>query len=324
MSNEWYDVEFWQWVDSDISQWGFIEIPAESETRILNHIWTDNDYAYIATISGLTVVDIDTELKVSVANDPNGYSSVWSNNSYVFIGSSAGVKILAKSDIGCSDVSSYIYDYSVYPSITSNNVKHIHGNYNILMYCTDSGVDIERMDSRYITHTVTSGIQKCFVTGGSCYYTIYNGSESSVNRVDNNKSDWDIPDIKYDVGYDFIDNSVYVKDFFVTYNTSIEPDSNTLFIVTDTKVVVYDEGSFQYEDITYLLKNNNYKYASIYTDGNTSINKGKAYIATTGSGAAFYVIDMENKVLCDYYDINSVRSEEDILDSEDIACINVN
>jgi len=257
MSNQWYDIDSWQWTDDDTRQWGFGEI---ADYVGLYQIWTDDQYVYAATTSGLDVIDIETEQRISFATNSDGYTTVWSDDDNVFIGSSsAGIKILSKLDIGPTEIVTALSDYTIEPDITSDEIKYIHGNVNKLICCTVEGIDIIRRDSHYITHTTITGAQKCFVTTDYDYYYYTVSGTSSVSgvadpwyiyRLNGNTGDWNNADIIYTTGSGFLNNATCLTDFYVTEHTSVSGADNTLFIATDAGVYVYDEGSAQYDIYT--------------------------------------------------------------------------
>jgi hypothetical protein len=253
MSNEWYDIDSWQWVDSEDAQWAFTLF---SGYKGLYQIWTDNKYVYAATTSGLDIIEIETELRCSFVSNSSGYSSVWSDNNEIFVGSMTnGITYFNQYSIGPLDMVSFLVPYAKTPFITSNEIKYIHGNLSKLICCTSKGVDIIRRDSNYITHTTISGATKCFVTTNyNYYYYTISGSEYwSLNRLNGNTGDWLVPDIIYTTGSGFLQSSNSINDFYVTEHTSLNGMNNTLFIATDLGAYVYDEGTTDYEFFTISL-----------------------------------------------------------------------
>lgn len=248
MSNEWYDID-WQWVESPNSQWGFTTEPPIPGYEGLYQIWTDAQYVYAATSSGLDIIDIETEQRTSFATNPNGYTTVWASDDQVFLGTnSAGIKVLNKDDIGPAELAVYIHDYENEPFLSSNNVKYIHGNKNKLICCTVAGVDIIRRNSHWVTNTSISGAQKCFVTPDyDYYYFTTSGTESwSLHRLNGNSGSWVNSDIIYTTGSGFLSEATCLVDFYVTEHTAISGANNTIFVATDAGVYVYDEGSQDY------------------------------------------------------------------------------
>lgn len=253
MSNQWYDIDSWQWVDNDDSQWGFSTASSGVVYEGLNHIWTDNLYVYAATTDGLDVIDIDTELRQSFATNLGGYTTVWSDSDFVFVGSSAGIQYFRQSDVGPAEIISALTDYASVPDLTSDEVRYLHGNENKLICCTERGVDVIRRNSGYRTYTNVFGAQKCFITPNHdyIYYTISGIATSGtapwyIHRLNNNTSNWSSPDLIYATGSGFLENATRLNDFYVTEHTSTSGLNNTLFIATDNGIYVYDEGSGNY------------------------------------------------------------------------------
>lgn len=291
MPNQWYDIDTWQWTDDDSRQWGFtIEVPGTEEAHSLRQIWTDENYVYAATISGLDIIDIGTEVRQSFANDSSGFMSVWSSADRVFMASpDKGIRSLKKEKIGPADVTAYLHDYARYPDITSDNVKYLHGNTNKMICCTDKGVDILRLNTGYVTHTSVSGAYKCFATPEHDYFyytvsgtsysgtavsgttysgttysgttysgttysgTTYSGTPylyHSINRLNGNTGDWDSPDVVYTTLSGFMSMATCLTDFYVTEHTATSGINNTLFAATDIGVFVYDEETTDYKLFT--------------------------------------------------------------------------
>ena len=242
MSNQWYDIDTWQWVDTPTSEWGF-------GIETLNQIWTDETYVYAATSVGLKIVDIETENVVS--NEYSyAYTTVWANNDTIFLGTSeSGIKSLDKSFIVPGEIYTGLIDYVSEPDITNNDVKYLHGNYHKLMCCTISGVDIIGLDTHYITHTtITGGAKKCFAAeNDKFYYTISGTDNWYLHRLDSNTGDWIIPDHTYTTGVTSLSSASGINDIYVTAGTSLAgSEYNTLFVASDYGVHIIDEGTGEY------------------------------------------------------------------------------
>jgi len=222
-------------------------------------IWTDSDYVYAVTLSGLEVYDLTSQLLGATAHNVDGYSGVWSRDDFIYIGTfNAGIKKIYKSSITMNpaaptNINSYVVNYFTYPDITSNSVNYIHGNYNKLIVCTVSGVDIIRTDSSYITHHYTTPDEeplRCFSTEtDDFYYTIVSGVGSVyyLHRLNGNKSDWSESNYNYMSGFDILNSVESISDMYVTDGTSISgSDYNTVFLTTNSGVYVIDEGSGDY------------------------------------------------------------------------------
>jgi hypothetical protein len=72
-----------------------------------------------------------------------------------------------------------------------------------------------------------------------------------------------------------------------------------------------------------ILSGTSSDYNSIWADANANINTGKFYVATTGSGAALSVVDLQLKTLADSYTLYNMGINKEFLNSEDIVDINV-
>lgn len=254
MANEWFDSEQ-QWIDNPEYEWVF-DAGGEEVVAELHHIWTDEDYVYAATTSGLFIIDGNSEEQIAYIIPPAGstdYTTVFSDGVYVYIGSSvAGVKRLERNVIdNGGNLYTSLSDYVNTPDITSNKIKYIHGNDNNLILCTEEGVDIIFKSSIYVTNTTVSGARKCFALNNSYYYTVSGTNNWTLNRVDGIPSNNFVPDQTYTTGgIGFLANATRIKDFYVTENTSTEGNYNTIFAALDTSVSVYDEGSGKYIEFT--------------------------------------------------------------------------
>lgn len=246
MSNQWYDIDTWQWTDIPSNEWGFGDV---GEDGHLYQICTDENYVYAATSSGLNIIDIETESVIS--NEQSyAYTTVWANEDTIFLGTSEnGIKSLDKSFIVQGEIYTGLTDYVSEPDITNNDVKYLHGNYHKLMCCTISGVDIIGLDTHYITHTtITGGAEKCFAAeNDKFYYTVLGINNQYIHRLDSNTRDWVTPDYTYTTGNDCLTNVSGINDIYVTAGTSLDgSEYNTLFVVTDYGVHIIDEGTGVY------------------------------------------------------------------------------
>lgn len=246
MSNQWYDIDTWQWVDTPTSEWGF-------GIEAINQIWTDETYVYAATSRGLNIIGIETENVV--ANEySHAYTTVWANNDTIFLGTSEeGIKSLDKSFIDTGEIYTGLVAYVSEPDINNNNIKYLHGNYNKLMCCTSSGVDIISLVTHYITYTtITGGAEKCFAAeNDKFYYTVSGINNQYIHRLDSNTGDWITPDHTYITGSGFLPSASCINDIYVTAGTSLSgSEYNTLFVSTDYGVHIIDEGTGIYNVYT--------------------------------------------------------------------------
>lgn len=223
----------------------------------------------------MDIVDIVTEYSKTFISKTTGYTTVWSDSEKVFIGThDSGIKFFLQSDVIYPNVIPTIYDFVEFPDLTDNDIRYIHGNSNKLICCTVDGVDVIRRDTGYRTYTEVSGAMKCFITPKYDYlFYVVSGTNSwTINRLNNNTSNWTTPDIVYTTGEGFLSEDSIIYDIFVTEHTSIisEGLDNTLFIATDKAVVVYDCGTM--ESIRFVTK-------SSESDSNDfDTNKRKALI----------------------------------------------
>ena len=239
MSNQWYDIDTWQWVDTPTPEWGF-------GVETLNQICTDETYVYAATSAGLKIIDIETENVV--ANEYSyAYTTVWANDDTVFLGTSeSGIKSLNKSFIAQGEIYTGLMDYVSEPDISNNNIRYLHGNSHKLMCCTSSGVDIIGLVTHYITHTtIIGGAKKCFAAeNDKFYYTVSGINNQYIHRLDSNIGNWITPDYTYTTGSGFLPSASCINDIYVTAGTSLSgSEYNTLFVSTDYGVHIIDEGT---------------------------------------------------------------------------------
>jgi hypothetical protein len=219
----------------------------------VNQIWTDDTYVYTATTETLAIYEIESELQYAYIN--GDVSTVWANDYRVFFGTaSSGIKYLYKTCISGSVVAPYdlvdcMYDYTPPYGITSNNIRYIHGSGDLIMWCTDSGIDVYKLEPNgYRSYTTTSGAQKCFMTSaGKFYYTI-SGTEWSLNRVNSSLSNWTDPSYSYVTGGAILASGISINDMFVTENTSRYNTDNVIFTATSSGVYVIDEETLNYDN----------------------------------------------------------------------------
>lgn len=302
----------------------------------LRQIWTDASYVYAATSSGLDIIDIETEQRQSFVTSVNGYNTVWSSDTQVFVGTiTGGIKVINKSDVGPPEMSSYTHDYESEPFLSNNNVLYIHGNETKLICCTAKGVDVLRRDSRFVSHTTISGAQKCFVTPNHhYYYTVSGTNEWYLHRLNDNSGNWLTSDVTYVTGSGFLTEATCLNDLYITEHTSISGVNNTLFVATDYGVHVYDEDSGDYSVFTTvsavvsperleILAGSSNNFTSVWADPEANVKLAKLYVGSTGTGAAFSVVDLEHTLLIDSYTIDKEGSNDEKLEREDIVDINV-
>jgi len=221
---------------------------------ILNQIWSDDNYVYAVCDSGLDIISMSAEQKIAYIEYELGFNTVWANDNRIYLGTtSSGVKYINKTCISGTvespvNLITWLADYTSPFGMSSQNVRYIHGNNDFIMWCTNLGVDVYKMEPYgYRSTTTTSGAQKCFMTStGKFYYTSVSGNEWCLNRIDKPLWDWTIPDYIYNTGGDVLSNSLEINDIFITENTASNTIDNTVFIATTSGVYVVDEGSLDY------------------------------------------------------------------------------
>ena len=73
-----------------------------------------------------------------------------------------------------------------------------------------------------------------------------------------------------------------------------------------------------------ILSGTNKNFTGIWADPTANLDTAKIYVGTAGTDASFFVIDLENKVVCDSYTLTKVGGFGESLDQENIVDINVN
>jgi len=327
--SQWQDNNLYQWVDTEGPQWQ----PYSDVTDQLNQIWSDAEYVYAVTTSGLAVTEIESESLYAYAGFSGGYTTVWANNTQLFLGTeNAGVRTINKSNITGSivsptDISSNINNYLDDNYLTSNNITYIHGYDDRFVCCTASGIDVVKLNPfGYVNSTTEDIAYKCFMTSGqSFYYTTTSGSDYIINRVDRYKSDWTAADVMYKTGTSWLPEYAEVKDIFVTTNTSSVSGYNTIFAATTSGVCIYDEGSTT--TIIYttnsMLAGSSDDITSVWADSDASLNNGKLYAASVGYGAAFSIIDMTTQSLFDHYTLYFAGRAGETLNADDVEDLNI-
>jgi len=262
----------------------------------INQVWADSDYVYTATTEEFTV--FDGELKSAYITYSGGFTTIWANDDTVFLGTNNGAKYVNKSCISGStsspyDLSHCLNNYVSIHGATSDNIRYIHGNDDLMMWCTDSGIDVYKLEPYgFRSYTAVSDTRKCFMTSeGTFYYTI-SGSEWSLNRVDSHLTNWSTPDYTYTAGGSILASGIDINDIFVTESTSSGGLSNVVFVATSSGVYVIDEET-DVSDVYYIDTSD---FTSIWADTDTALSTGRFYTSTATS---FNVI--KDGVLVDYY-----------------------
>lgn len=210
---------------------------------MLKQIWTDDSYVYVATTSGLDVIDLETEQYYDGAVYSGSINTVWASEDYVYVGTADdGIKYLSKTCIsGGYNLETCLMDYSVEPDLTNNEVNYIHGyahpTGDFLVACTISGVDTFGPSIYYHRHRyLMPGAIKCFMTSNLEFYYTTTGTISKINRP---FYDW----IVADKIFTQVSSGSEIIDIFITVGTSVSGAANTIFIATSNGVYIIDEES---------------------------------------------------------------------------------
>lgn len=207
------------------------------------NIWTDDDYVYAATASGLDIVSIDTEQSYAFIDNVDGYTTVWASSTNVYLGTSnAGTKVLPKSAISPTVSVSNVNTFLVSPDLPSNNVRYIHGNENIMGITTDAGISIHNLHTMFTSSRQQTGLGKCFVPAGH-NYVYYIVNDTHIHRVLDRVGNWTSSDSIYVAGVGFLERSTEVRDIYVNAHNSLSGEDNTLFVATDDGIYILDEDS---------------------------------------------------------------------------------
>lgn len=301
----------------------------------LNQIYSDDYYVYAATNRGLSVVSMSAEREIGYIGYNTGFTTVWASDNEVYLGTTqSGIKYISKTCISGTtnnpaDLNTCLNDFNnitPYHNLTSDNIRYIHGNNDLLMCCTNLGVDVIKAEPQgYRSSTTISGTQKCFITQNGLYYTISGTDNWSLNRVDYCGSDWVEPDFSYVTGSGILPAGEKINDIFITENTSENGIDNTVFCATSSGTYVIDEGNLNYEAYCTSSGCNTVfgtddDFIAVWADLAASLTNGKFYVSSKN---AFSVVDNSTKTLVDRYDKNTFGVTNEKLKDGEVVDINV-
>ena len=276
----------------------------------LNQIYSDSNYVYAVTTSGLDIIDKTEEDKIAYIYTSDGFETVWTNDDRVYLGTSAsGIKYFNKTCISGTvlipeDLITCLNDYVSPFGISSQTIRYIHGSSDdYLMCCTSSGVDVYKTEPYgYRSSTVTSGAYKCFMTStGKFYYT----SSSGIDRVDKPLWDWTTPDYGYYAGDGILASGIEVNDMFL---------DDLLLIATTSGVYTINDDTLDYSIYFTttisggILPGNDNNFKAVWAD------IGRLFIA---SADVFYVV--KDGALIDYYTTTHIGRAGETLNQNDIT-----
>lgn len=222
----------------------------------LNQIWKDELYVYVATSSGLDVIELANRSKAAYVEYDVGFTAVWGSSDLIYLGtSSAGIKYLVKEDISVNytvpvDLTGILNDYAYFYNVSTNSIKYLHGYDTTLLVVTSSGIDLlnngtsRPFKSTFNNKNVTKGFM---VNSNVFYYVIQDSAADGIFRMNSVYCDWSVPDVSYLTGSSFIPEETIINDIFITEGTSINTVDNTLFVATNAGALVFDEGSSEFD-----------------------------------------------------------------------------
>lgn len=312
----WADSSKYEWVDNSLTAWGVCDALS------VYQLWMDEDYIYYITPSGLNVMETSYGAKVAYINYDGGFSSIWGNNQKIYLGTfDSGIKYLSKlliigNEAAPTSLDLCLVDYSYLYNASSPNIRYLHGNATSLVVVTDVGIDvINDGPNSFKSYFYSEDVNKAYITeNNNVYYT----TSSGLFRKNSSLSDWELPDVSYIAGNSFIPANVVLNDFYITINTSVSGNNNTLFVATTSGVYVFDEESELYEIYDASFLNTSCDIISISAEFNSSLNNGKLFTASKGVDAAVSTIDLKNKSIIEQYTLTTKGSADEYLDSEDV------
>jgi hypothetical protein len=238
----WVDLPTYEWIDSEIVTWGLC-------VDLLYQIYTDNNYVYAATSSGLNIISLQDQLKGAYVPYELGFSSVCGNNDKVYLGTfTDGIKYLYKSSISLNydfplDLSSSLFNFDSSYQPSYDKINHIFLLDDIISISTDVGLDVISLHGQGFKSSVSSTkIIKSFLTSKREVYYISKEDYYQVNKVNSYLFDWTVPDKIFNANDDFVKGEVDIKDIYVSCDTSSVDGFNTLFMATSSGIYVLDEG----------------------------------------------------------------------------------
>ena len=216
-----------------------------------------NGFLYVATGSGLVVVDVDAEVEYAYALN-NTVTSVWNDDETIYVGTTiSGIYYLDKDDITVysgGDLTDYLFPWKQSPFLSSNYIKYLHGSGDYLCASTATGFDFIWISLDDVETAAVTMSWKCFVcSDGKTYFTT-SGTPNMIYRA-NVPGSIAYPTVEYTCGSGYLVDVANANDIFVTENTSLAAPilwvENTLFIAASGGAYVFDEGTKQIS--SYLL-----------------------------------------------------------------------
>ena len=304
----WIENSSYEWTDETYIQWGECYGDTLSPLR---QVWLDSEYAYAVTSSGLNIFDIESNNKVAYVYVEDGYTTIWGSDTAIYLGTeSEGIKYIIKSTILTDvdspiDLTAFVNTYDFYYNASSVNIKYLHGYLDTLAVTTPVGIDIiNNGPNGYKSSASNNHITKCFLTDNrEVYYIEQKEDYDKVLVVYSCLFDWSTHDASYITDGTTLASGVRINDIFITTNTSISGNNNSIFIATSSGAYVIDEESTLFDIYLTTLAGQSTDIRGIWADNTTNRIRGKMYTTSFGIGAALSVMDMSTGSLYDRYTI---------------------
>ena len=151
------------------------------------NIWYRDPYVFKASIDGVAIYNVDSEIMVNQVALTDGANSVWANDDYFYMATSISGIYRCPMDTISGSLTPEIY--KIFPNITNNNVGYIHGNGDYICAITVSGVDRYRLSDGDREYATIDNASKCFqMQNGDYYFTV--NSFYDVTGLDDNIYKW--------------------------------------------------------------------------------------------------------------------------------------
>jgi len=271
------------------------------------------NYVFNTSTSGCEIYDLDTESIIKYVTYSGGLNSVWSNEDYAYLATpDDGIYRLDLdyiTSVTGMDLTSYLDVFKQYPDILDNEVKYIHGCGDYMCVVTASGVDHFNFGNSS-SYTRSSGLvaaEKCFQTcRGRFYYT----AGPKTVTIYTHQCDWSEGTEGY--VYDstspgtLLPESAIVRDIFVVEGTSSYGQNNNLILVaTSEGVTLIEERPGDEANSNYRIYLTPYVIPvgdrAVFGGGITTVNVNTLdyiTISSTGNAVDFGDLTVSRRILC--------------------------
>ena len=305
----------------------FITYPAG-----INSVWADDTNVYLATsnsgIRYVSISNIDTALSTNTfINAP----LITGSEVRYLHGSSERLMCCTNNGV---DIIRLDFTGSTKKTVISGAYKCFVSDNYYYYYSVSSGIDytLNRTNDISCYNWTPDYVLKTgdgVFSNISCLIDFYVTTSTAVDGVGNTLF------IATNGGICVYDEVTEVYELYTTISATtntnyIPPESpNTSFIFenaftppesTDINFTFYSDTSSGYD----ILMDSNVNFlTSVWAEPDASMDHSKFYVASSGTGARFSVVDLSNKVLYDSYSITEAGLLNDTLDYEDIVDINI-